>query len=463
MILISTLHSCKRILLLSFLILLSSATLVAQVTIREKIIIDPKTAQHTSPKVKPHDQLQSITDTNGTIVTVKYYYRACEGFGIVRTVLSPCSNAYTDSSIGNTVHDVNEQGCAILRFNVYDEGSYIFRGDRQFSCPQSFPFSYPPCFLLDCSNDSIVVTDNRNNTFRSVPSSRPTVNYTSPVGTECIVNNPQSQKFDTSSVEILHEGDSFTWIDNNEPRTVLVGDVCGLANVSQGDVLVGFEQMLTQIPINLQQSSVPIYYPGLSGIDIAPCKDGVNNKWYFNVRNLRVPIFQSICDSIIRANGLIDLGDGTNYPLLSQIIFNCPDWYDLRKWIEYVRDRAHDSTVAQPSNRVMRFSKYYFSSAILIHEAQHGRDQLDSLRTSIDSAYTEIYGKAVSTLEYPCAKNALGAKYEILNILSRSYTNGASKPIDLANARRAAKPVYDQIIDNIKTWVKTHIVPPCHR
>ena len=39
MILISALHSCKRILLLSFLILLSSVTLVAQVKIKEKIVL----------------------------------------------------------------------------------------------------------------------------------------------------------------------------------------------------------------------------------------------------------------------------------------------------------------------------------------------------------------------------------------------------------------------------------------
>ncbi|MBA4313133.1 MAG: hypothetical protein C0417_10945 [Chlorobiaceae bacterium] len=42
MILLSILHSCKRKLLLSFLILFSSAALVAQVTIREKITLNPK-------------------------------------------------------------------------------------------------------------------------------------------------------------------------------------------------------------------------------------------------------------------------------------------------------------------------------------------------------------------------------------------------------------------------------------
>ena len=407
-------------------------------------------------KVRTSPTLQSVTDTNGTIVTVKYYYRTCEGFGIVRITDSPCT-AYHDSAVGNTVTDINQQGLAEFWFRAYDRldlKPYTIRAFPQFGPNQVIG----TCFVLS-NNDSIVVTDNRGTHLRSDPGYTPYVQYQPPAGSMCVDNNPQPQTFDPSSVEILHEGDSFTWIDNNEPRTVLVGDVCGLANVPQGDVLVGFEQMLTQIPINLQQSSVPIYYPGLSGIDIAPCKDGVNNKWYFNVRNLRVPIFQSICDSIVRASGLIDLGDGTNYALLSQIIFNCTDWDELRRWIEYVRDSAHDSTIAQPNNSVMRFSKYYFSPAIITHEAQHGKDQLDSLKVSIDSAFTAIYVKAVSTLEYPCAKNALSAEYEILNILSRSYTNGASKPIDLSNARRAAMPVYNKVIDNIRKWVRSNIFP----
>jgi len=139
MILLSILHSCKRKLLFAFLILFFSVVLVAQVKIKEKIILEPNNAITTQTndtsgiivprKVRTSPTLQSL-DTTGTNVTVIYYYRACDnGFGVIRTTQSPC-NAYNDSAEGNKVTDVSQQGITKLQFKAYDPGTWTFLTDR---------------------------------------------------------------------------------------------------------------------------------------------------------------------------------------------------------------------------------------------------------------------------------------------------------------------------------------------
>ncbi len=438
---------------------LLSVHLLGQVTIKDTLTIGPHVRSIATPPAGDGETGTAALDTSGVIVTVKYYYRACDGYGIVHTSISPC-DAYHDSAVGNTVSDMSQQGLAKFQFHAYDRNPltpYTFLADPHFDPCGSV---LGTCFHTAC-NDSIVVTDNRGSPPVKGTGSRPTVQYQPPLTTACTVNNSQPQTFDPNSVEILQEGSNFTWSDNAGPHILPVGDVCSLSDSTPGWLVNGATNLLARIPpTNLGPEPPPlIYLPGNSDVGVSPCLDNATNKWKFTVQNLRVPLFESVCLQKLQAAGHIDFGDGSNWSILRQYISSCDQWHDLRRWINFLEKGSHfdssrSDTVPPPTN----FGKVYFTLAILAHEAQHGHDKVDSLSHALnDSAFTQIFAIDAPQSNYPCARNALdGYKDKVLRILSQYYNKAATKDLSLKDKKKAdaaAVSVYEQIKKNILLYV----------
>jgi hypothetical protein len=459
MILISTLYSCKRILLLSFLILLSSATLVAQVKIKEKIVLAPNNAITThaydtsgiigTRKVRTLPTLQSVTDTNGTIVTVKYYYRTCEGFGIVRITDSPCT-AYHDSAVGNTVTDINQQGLAEFWFRAYDRldlKPYTIRAFPQFGPNQVIG----TCFVLS-NNDSIVVTDNRGTHLRSDPGYTPYVQYQPPAGSMCVDNNPQPQTFDPNSVEKYRDGEYFYPGGNNLPY-IVTG--CPLPWDDPHNNTLGVTFMIRYMPNNLpprQQTWNPV-----NNNTLKVCLDQAQNRWHVKVQGLRIPIFSSSC-----IRNYTDLGDGCNPAILSSQITSI-DLYkmalrDIKWWWEGPYSHPQGS---HPE-------RFAFRAGIEWHEDYHFSRDLASVVDSMSAAFQRIYDALFPYAQYPCAKNTIeGARNTVNSELTQGWNaaNGrfGNNPWEIAknisqedkDADKNARTEYDRIRVCITIWAST--------
>jgi len=297
--------------------------------------------------------------------------------------------------------------------------------------------------LYSC-DDSLVVTDNRGYRNKGT-GSRPTVIYQNSTSI-CIDNNPQPQKFDTSSVEIFHEGSSFSWMDKAGPHTVPVGDVCGINKPSPPFIDIGRTAILPQIPVG----GTALYLP-LSDKSIVPCLDENNQRWKFKVNNIRVPVFESVCFNQAITEGWVDLKDGLDYPLLSQHIHECKDWQLIREWLDYYIIGTHNST-----NKPPKVGKYFFSPGIEKHEEQHRKDYIrkfDSLFTT--NAFQKIFNRDAPKSQYSCAKSAVdAAKGDIQIDLFTSYDVGRNSNINLSAADEHASAKYIDIKKNIKWWVE---------
>ncbi len=356
--------------------------LFTQVRIKEKVVINPQQSLKNNNIIAGDttSKLQ-ILDTTGTVVTVTYYYRACDnGFGVVRTTQSPC-NAYMDSAVGNKVTSVSQQGIARFQFKAYDAGTWTFLTDPRFVCPNVL------CGLYTC-NDSIVVTDNRGTRVKGT-GSRPTAVYQAQVGTTCVITNPQPQQLDLNSIERYKEGYYFS-PEIGSPPIIVTG--CNLRR-SPG------RQGVTYVMPGLPQGN---NYGGYTwtpqdAISLDLCLDINQNVWRIKVNNLRIPIFASSCIS-----GYTDLGDGCDPNILSMYIKSKSEYEILLDDIEWWKIGPYSQIGSAPK-------KYAFSSGIESHEDAHLAVTVISLPKYFNAAFDSIYNRKFPKSLYPCAKNAKDA------------------------------------------------------
>jgi hypothetical protein len=399
-------------------------TLLAQTKIKEKIAIKP------SAKIKPvRESLAPRTsfsvDTVGTLITVKYYYRACEGFGVVRTTQSPCNDAYKDSATGNYVTDVSQQGLAVLQFTAYDAGLFTFLADPHFVCPAVLG----TCFITTC-NDSIVVTDNRGSPPIKGTGVRPSVVYQAPAATNCVVTNSQPQQFDTTSFEIYKQGDQFT--SPSLPQPIIV-DNCGYG-LNPGFIQFGLTLPLWYVNMNKQ----PPYYNTALDIQNIPhdpqvCIDNTqpgDPRWIFKYKTkVRIPIFSSLCPP----NGFTDLGSDSI--AWQSTITSCPIY--KRAWDAMVNYWLPGSYVSGGGTPPYH---YYFGGMVVAHENTHVEKMKDSIESAFNRAYQEIFNNRPSALLFACAKNAIDNNPMIGSDIPNNFNKATSQ-----------KPKASQAADEIAT------------
>ena len=111
-----------------------------------------------------------------------------------------------------------------------------------------------------------------------------------------------------------------------------------------------------------------LIYKRLDDMKIAVCldkNDPDHHYWRFNVTNIRVPIFMDHCPARPKANGFIDLGDGTNLTILTDNIKSCTDYSNVMATLDWWWTGPYWQCGQTPPH------KFYFSAGIKIHESIH--------------------------------------------------------------------------------------------
>lgn len=183
-------------------------------------------------------------------------------------------------------------------------------------------------------------------------------------------------------------------------------------------------------------------------------RDSGNEKWQFNVANIRIPIYMSLCPR----EGWIDLGDGTDGSLLSSYIQDCIELDDVINWLDiYWIPGQHISEI-----KPITANKYTFSAGTLANEEYHiGRLKYattKAINDTIDLLRTDEY--KFSKDDYPCPEDVINAKAEnVRNLVTAGYYKWPSKlggttEAEEIDSDKSSTPVFRQIRLSIIDWAR---------
>lgn len=427
----------------AFISLVLSYSLLAQVSIRDSIILSPST-----------NGFSVSSSTSGRVVTVRFTYGYCGGSASLFISGSPC-NAYHQRQDGTTVTGNNppQNGVATFSFVAYDYGSYSFDVELH---------NVPTCVSngSSCTGVCPEYTSIGDQFGPPGGGSGRGGSYFNP-DQDCVVNDPQPQLIDESSIVSLQDNSTYSWTDATGPHTSSVYLGCAFDTPGVGMIDLGLTYMFTRIP---QVGPSPTsYYDPLSDIVIRPCKtakSGGGMEWIFRVENIRIPIYESTCSPA----GWVDLADGLNWNVLSANIHNCGEYLAVDKELNYFIAGTHN--VNNPFGGPN--AHHWFSPGVVKHEEQHRKDRFERVKERLNKEIFPLtYGMRAPVDPSSCAKAAVeGYQGNIHSNLQMGYSVASSDSIDDAKADKAAAPVYTDIQSNIKKWAKVQswwkIMDGCH-
>ncbi len=231
-------------------------------------------------------------------------------------------------------------------------------------------------------------------------------------GDECceeivVCNNPPIQQFDDPDVGVIESlglNSPWNWIDlTGNSKNTDAGEGCNEGNPSED---VGLTYIMKEI--GPYSSITPdVVYNLSEDIVVETCLDEreTDSKWRFKVKNVRVPIFNDVCNTFISNRNLIDLGDGTNLSLLFTNIRNCLELKQALSDIDWqVRGPYSHPCESHPV-------RYVFSEGIRIHEERHYNDIIDEVKEELrDISFSELFNIYLEKITYTCPEDALNQK-----------------------------------------------------
>ena len=285
-----------------------------------------------------------------------------------------------------------------------------------------------------------------------------------------ICDNFNVQVFDTNSISVLQEYQTWEWIDRDgNMKSTNVGNACKF-NQPSGCGSVEFGKTYILPKIGDYAPGQPIYNR-LEDMKVKVCIDNRSpdkDFWQFNVENIRVPIFMDYCSEMPIVCGWVDLGDGTDATILSTYISDCASYRRVIDLVDWWWNGAYHNQ----ANGVSPPYKAYFLAGVLPHENIH----LNQLKTQIPLEMNGLYGlPAMETFKlektmtgaYSCPENALNqqeerikellnnALYSANNLHARMGTDpNTGQPWSEIYADQGARPMYDTIRQNIKNWAQ---------
>jgi hypothetical protein len=376
--------------------------MIAQVVIRDSIDIDLSA-----------ERKQTLGFTDEVTLYAYYTYKACDASGTFE-LNGPCASYHQSASGG--VSSNFSTVTVTIEVVVKDPGNYNFVITQHAICPTGCNGSSSNC------SEFISVSDSKGRHWDSGrgPVNSLTVNLT--FSTDCSSAETEPQAFDASTIERYEEGQLFYAGGGGLPYLV-----SGCIHTKEGDG--GGTEIMPGMPWDLPESQrewVP-----LRNIELLPCLDVPNNRWYFKILNLRFAIFSSPC-----VQGYTDLKGCDNSLFTTQL--TSPELYytalrDLKWWI---------AATYAPYPRGSHAEQFAFSDAIRKHEDYHFVLDSAALAERINDGLRDIHAQQFPYSGECAIEAAAGARSFAKDKLTTEH--------DLATRQ------YDDPLDTIGEQIESH-------
>ncbi|WP_448522308.1 hypothetical protein, partial [Schleiferia thermophila] len=287
-----------------------------------------------------------------------------------------------------------------------------------------------------------------------------------------VCDNLDPQVFPENVVKILRENYPWQWIDNQgNPQTTSTGTACQEgARTGCNLIRFGVTYIIQEIG---KFSNTAQKYLLAEDIQINPCLDQTdpnNEKWFFDIENIRVPIFSAMCPEQPNSCGWnIDLLDGANADTLSKYITNYQTYKEVLKAVDWWAVGSYTNDNKKNYYSKLNITKYYFSSGIIAHEHKHVLQKDSCLNVYMNSeSGMRIFRKPPYILtkeKYQCPedvinvlKKGLPPSFKGLIVggtnLNNFYKVVNGVPKYETDADNYASTTYKTIKSNIQNWAK---------
>ncbi len=268
---------------------------------------------------------------------------------------------------------------------------------------------------------------------------------------EC--ENFEPQTVDNGIIEELGPNDPWQWYnENNDPLTTNIGEPC-IYKDFRGKTVFGYTTIPPSIPFN--DNAV---YTRFDDLEIDVCldnRDASNQKWQFNVNNLRVPLYTSVCPT---PEGWIDLGDGNDNNLLNEHLTNCSELEIVIYWLNKFWITGENSSAFPLTEK-----KFSFSEGTLINEEYHVNSLKKKVPEIINGVLTQLREEEniFDKDEYPCPEDIRNKREnEIIDLMIDGFEEkiddwyNAEKENEENQSDRHSRSTFEDIRDNIISWAE---------
>lgn len=269
----------------------------------------------------------------------------------------------------------------------------------------------------------------------------------------CSATQIQPPVFYPGSIEVVREAQGFSWFDaNGQIQTALVSG-CNYVNprlltpkaIAEVEGRLGITLPLLRVPI---EGGITSYNVKSEISKPTICLDGsdpTNPRWRIVFENIRIPIFQSICQR----------------PKFREMGGNATEWASTVTDYETFRKADEDMSWWEEGcykhPEELPPHSYTFSSMIQAHEDIHLSERKAKYAKAFTDAYAMISGLPVpSARDFPCPEDALAQNPGPANLIRTAYIHGTyeatSSEIEtdnLASEKRA------QIHGEFQNWART--------
>ena len=347
---------------------------------------------------------------------------------------------------------------------------------------------------MQTNKEREIITLRKNTTTQQKPFGENTATYCFPgeivwpkmgdgfvvVGDECdeeivVCDNYDPQIFPEHIVEIVKENDPWQWLDYlGDPQSTNTGTACKEGARSGCETIrFGVTYVMQEIG---KYSNTGKKYVLAEDIKIKPCldkSDPVDEKWFFDIENIRVPIFSAICSEQPNNCGWkIDLLDGKNHDTLEKYITNYETYKEVLKAIDWWAIGPYTNNSNNNYYSKLNITKYYFSQGIIAHEQKHVLQADSCLNVYMNSDNgMKIFRRPpyiLSRQNYSCPedvinvlKKGLRTSFKGLIIYGTNIDNFYNVkngiPKYEMDADSYAKTTYNSIKYNIESWAQNQL------